>query len=75
MFDSKVYTNRRERLMSLLNDGVALFMGNNESPMNYRDNTYHFRQDSSFLYFFGLDQPVLAGVIDLESGEEIRKCS
>jgi Xaa-Pro aminopeptidase len=39
--------------------------------MNYKGNTYHFRQDSSFLYFFGLDQPGLAGIIDLESGEDI----
>src|SRR5660397_144081 len=45
-------------------------MGNVESPMNYRDNTFHFRQNSSFLYFFGLDFPGLAGVIDFDSGEE-----
>jgi Xaa-Pro aminopeptidase len=38
--------------------------------MNYRDNTYHFRQDSSFLYFFGLDFPGLAGVVDFDSGED-----
>lgn len=40
-------------------------------PWNYADNTYYFRQDSSFLYFFGLDFQKLAGVIDVESGEEI----
>ena len=71
MFDSKVYADRRNRLRSILNDGVALFPGNRESPMNYRANTYHFRQDSSFLYFFGLDQPNLAGIIDCDSGEDI----
>ena len=71
MFDKSVYVDRRNRLRSLIGDGVAVFIGNNESPMNYKDNTYHFRQDSSFLYFFGLDQPGLSGVIDLESGEDI----
>jgi Xaa-Pro aminopeptidase len=71
MFDSKVYADRRDRLRSILNDGVALFLGNRESPMNYRSNTYHFRQDSSFLYFFGLDQPGLAGLIDCVTGEDI----
>jgi Xaa-Pro aminopeptidase len=39
--------------------------------MNYADNPYHFKQDSSFLYYFGLDQAGLAGVIDADSGEEI----
>lgn len=70
MFDSKVYSDRRNRLRSILNDGVALFLGNRESPMNYRANTFHFRQDSSFLYFFGLDQPGLAGLIDCTTGED-----
>lgn len=71
MFDKKVYIDRRNQLRSILNDGIALFPGNQESPMNYRANTFHFRQDSSFLYFFGLDQPGLAGVIDCVSGEDI----
>ena len=51
--------------------GIAIFPGNNESPMNYADNTYHFRQDSNFLYFFGLDFPGLAAVIDFDNGDEI----
>lgn len=51
--------------------GLALFPSNNESPMNYPDNTYHYRQDSNFLYFFGLDQPGPAGVIDFDTGEDI----
>jgi Xaa-Pro aminopeptidase len=71
MFDSKVYAQRRDQLRSIPGSGVALFPGNNDSPMNYRDNPYHFRQDSSFLYFFGLDQPGLAGIVDLESGQDI----
>ena len=70
MFDAEVYANRRNQLRKHLSGGVALFLANNESPMNYPDNTYHYRQDSSFLYFFGLDKPGLAGVMDLESGED-----
>ncbi len=70
MFDSSIYTKRRNQLRTMINNGAALFLGNNESPMNYPANTYHYRQDSSFLYFFGLDQPGLAGVIDFDSGED-----
>jgi Xaa-Pro aminopeptidase len=70
MFNAEVYANRREQLREHLSSGVALFLANNESPMNYPDNTYHYRQDSSFLYFFGPDKPGLAGVMDLESGED-----
>jgi Xaa-Pro aminopeptidase len=70
MFKAEVYSNRRQLLRKHLSSGVALFPANSESPMNYPDNTFHYRQDSSFLYFFGLDQPGLAGVIDFESGED-----
>jgi len=70
MFNAEIYSNRRTQLRKHLSSGVALFPANNESPMNYADNTYHYRQDSSFLYFFGIDQPGLAGVIDFESGED-----
>jgi Xaa-Pro aminopeptidase len=38
--------------------------------MNYPANTYPFRQDSSFLYFFGLDSPGLAAVVDVEAGTD-----
>ncbi|SMO84372.1 Xaa-Pro aminopeptidase [Saccharicrinis carchari] len=71
MFSINTYTKRRHRLKSKLNTGIALFMGNVDASMNYTNNTYHFRQDSTFLYFFGLDYPGLAGLIDFESGEEI----
>ncbi len=71
MFEPEIYRSRRERLSSAMVDGIALFIGNVESPMNYPSNTYHWRQDSDFLYFFGLDLPGLAGVIDFESGESI----
>lgn len=71
MFDKNVYKNRRLKLVSSIKEGVVLLLGNVDSPMNYPANTFHFRQDSSFLYFFGLDFPGLAGVVDAETGEEI----
>ncbi|SHF74812.1 Xaa-Pro aminopeptidase [Mariniphaga anaerophila] len=70
MFNKEVYTSRRNSLKSKMNKGVALFLGNVDSPMNCTDNTFYFRQDSSFLYFFGLDFPGLAGVIDFDNGED-----
>ena len=71
MFSSEVYKNRRNKLISILKSGVYLFLGNNETPMNYPANGYHFRQDSSFLYFFGLDIAGAAAIIDIEEDKEI----
>lgn len=71
MFPPSTYHARRERLKRDLKSGIALFLGNNELGMNYAGNTYHFRQDSNFLYFFGLDQPGLAAVIDVDNDREI----
>lgn len=71
MFTTDTYTRRREQLKKSVASGIILFLGNDESPMNYADNTYHFRQDSTFLYFFGLSFPGLAAVIDCDSGEEM----
>lgn len=71
MFEVGVYTSRRQKLREKINNGILLFVGNNESPMNYTGNTYRFRQDSSFLYLFGLDIPNLSVIIDTETGEEI----
>jgi len=70
MFPAEVYIERRKRLRTDVQSGVILFLGNEESPMNYTDNQYPFRQDSSFLYFFGLDCPGLAAVIDVDQGTE-----
>ncbi|MCK3684810.1 aminopeptidase P family protein [Maribellus sp. YY47] len=70
MFDRSTYINRRSALKTKGLTGIALILGNVEAPMNYRDNTYHFRQDSNFLYFFGLDFPGLVGVVDFDSGED-----
>ena len=69
MFKKETYIERRKVLAETVTSGLILLLGNEESPMNYFDNTYHFRQDSTFLYYFGLDQPSLAGVIDADSGE------
>lgn len=65
MFNSTIYKNRREALRKKVDSGLILFLGNNEAPANYPDNTYKFRQDSSFLYFFGLQNPGFAGVLML----------
>jgi Xaa-Pro aminopeptidase len=71
MFKSEAYIERREKLRQAIDGGIALFIGNVDSPMNYPANPYHFRQDSDFLYFFGLDLQGLAGVIDIDSGDDI----
>lgn len=71
MFNSQTYIERRKNLKNRMSGGLVLILGNVDSPMNYASNTYYFRQDSSFLYFFGLDFQGLAAVIDVDSGEEI----
>jgi len=71
MFDSEIYVERRKRLREQIGSGLLLFLGNEESPMNYPANPYHFRQDSSFLYFFGLDSPSLAAAVDVDEGREV----
>ncbi len=71
MFNSDTYIARRQHLKQDISGGLILLLGNVDVPMNYADNIYHFRQDSSFLYFFGLDFQRLVGVIDADSGEEM----
>lgn len=71
MFEKEVYANRRNKLKNLINKGIALFPANQDAAFNYPANIYHFRQDSHFSYFFGLDHPGFIGLIDFESGEEI----
>ena len=70
LFSKNTYVERRARLRQLVGHGLIILMGNNESPMNYPSNTYKFRQDSSFLYFFGQHRDGLVGVIDADSGAE-----
>ena len=71
MFTKEIYIQRREKLRKSVGKGLILLLGNDESPMNYADNGYHFRQDSTFLYFFGLNQPFLAAILDCETGEDV----
>ncbi len=71
MFDARIYVQRRSRLKEKIKSGLILFLGNEESPMNYQGNPYHFRQDSTFLYFFGLDFPGLAAVIVIDEDKEV----
>jgi Xaa-Pro aminopeptidase len=71
MFSVQTYTERRNALKRAVGNGVILIMGNEEAPMNYHDNTYRYRQDSNFLYFFGISLAGLSAIIDIDSGEEI----
>lgn len=71
MFAKDVYVRRRAKLMRDVKEGIILLLGNGEAPCNYKDNTYKFRQDSTFLYFAGLNDPDFALVLDVASGEEI----
>ncbi len=73
MFEKEVYIARRRALMEKLRGekGIVLFLGNADAPAQYRDNCYKWRQDSSWLYFFGIDEPRFAATIDLESGDEV----
>jgi Xaa-Pro aminopeptidase len=68
MFARDIYIQRRKKLRKSVGKGLILLLGNDESPMNYADNGYHFRQDSTFLYFFGLDHPYLPGYWIVKQG-------
>ena len=71
MFDKKTYVDRRAELKKLVKDGVILLFGNNNSPANFPNNGYYpFRQDSSFLYYFGQQRDGLVGVIDIDNNTE-----
>ena len=71
MFAKETYIDRREKLKKSVGSGILLFLGNDEVGMNYADNTYHFRQDSTFLYFFGLNYAGLSAIIDIDNDKEI----
>lgn len=70
MFAKETYTKRREELRKKVSHGLILLPGNSEAPRNYPDNTFHHRQDSSFLYFVGLELPGLAAVLDIDEGQD-----
>ena len=67
MFKVATYIERRKQLKSKMDSGIILLLANEESSMNFADNTYNFRQDSTFLYYFGLNQPSLWAVIDIDN--------
>ncbi|MBQ8592779.1 MAG: aminopeptidase P family protein [Bacteroidaceae bacterium] len=70
MFEANIYIERRNTLRKLVGNGLILLLGNDEAPANYPANCYHFRQDSSFLYYFGLNTPKLAGLIDTNTEKD-----
>ncbi len=70
LFDKQTYIQRRSNLRERVGSGLILLFGNNDAPMNYPANCYKFRQDSTFLYFFGQHREGLCGVIDADSGME-----
>ncbi len=74
MFSKQTYALRRSELRRLLREngqsGIAVLIGNAEAPRNYYGNTYHMRQDSTFLYYFGLDRHDLAAIIDIDADSD-----
>ena len=70
LFDKQVYQQRRYELKKKVGNGLIILPGNKEAGINFRDNWYPFRQDSSFLYYFGIAEANLAGVIDIDADEE-----
>lgn len=77
MFAASVYVSRRRALVEQMASrtkegarGIAIFLGNVEAPMAYRGNDYKFRQDSSYIYFWGIDEPGFAAMIDLDTADE-----
>jgi len=71
MFQETTYIERRKALKTKVGKGLILLFGNEESPMNYSDNTYRFRQDSTFLYYFGIQRAGLVAILDIENDNEI----
>lgn len=70
MFSAQTYADRRSILRKTIKSGLVILLGNREASMNYPNNTYHFRQDSTFLYYFGLNLPDYVGVIDIDNATE-----
>ena len=75
MFAKEVYARRRSTLVRKMREagqsGIILFIGNAEAPAQYRDNCYKWRQDSTWLYYFGLDEPLMVATLDIETGKEV----
>ncbi|MBQ9356453.1 MAG: aminopeptidase P family protein [Prevotella sp.] len=72
MFDKETYIRRRAELKRLVGSGIILLPGNNDSPANYPANSYApMRQDSTFLYYFGLHREGLFAVIDVDNDQDM----
>ena len=71
MFAKETYVQRRAQLKKTIGSGVLLFLGNDEQGLNYEDNTFRYRQDSTFLYYFGLSFAGLSAIIDIDEDKEI----
>ena len=71
MFAKEIYVQRRALLKKNIGSGVLLFLGNDEQGLNYEDNTFRYRQDSTFLYYFGLSFAGLSAIIDVDEDKEI----
>ena len=75
MFSKEVYIRRRATLLAKMREagqsGLVLFLGNADAPAQYRDNCYKWRQDSTWLYYMGLDEPLMAALLDIDSGAEV----
>lgn len=71
MFAKETYVQRRAQLKKTVGSGVLLFLGNDEQGLNYEDNTFRYRQDSTFLYYFGLSFAGLSAIIDIDEDKEI----
>ena len=71
MFSKETYVQRRALLKKSLGSGILLFLGNDDMGLNYEDNTFRYRQDSSFLYYFGLSFAGLSAVIDIDNDKDI----
>ena len=71
MFAKEVYARRRQTLLAKMREagesGIILLVGNAEAPAQYRDNCYKWRQDSTWLYYMGLDDPMYAAVLDIDA--------
>lgn len=70
MFETRIYKERRKQVAKAVKKGLILLLGNEESPMNAAANTYHYRQDSTFRYLFGINKPGFAAVIDIDNDKE-----
>ncbi|MBK1440485.1 aminopeptidase P family protein [Parapedobacter sp. ISTM3] len=66
MFSKQTYIARRATLSKQVSGGIILLLGNGESPINFKDNAYPFRQDSTFLYYLGIQSPRLTAIIDVD---------